>query len=186
MSSETSCWPVEPTVELRPLPWIDLELAGNNDMVMWIGLPASVATVELRQGDDVRWQRVVDGVAAFPVASHDPTDEVVAFDASGVEVLRSSWSTVTLTGSRRGRAPTAARRRRCTPGRRRSARSVRGGRPDVDATTLEGDDAGRRGRLPGVRRRRDAVVPRRRWRRAWNACLVSTDAALKAHLAERP
>jgi hypothetical protein len=185
MSGETSCWPVDAAVELAPVPWTDLELAGNNDMVVWIGLPPSVDTVELRQGDDVRWQQVADGVAAFPVEAHDPTDEVVAFDATGVEVLRASWSTVTLTGES---TRTAADGSLTAPmytwsstfGTERPTWA-----PEVDATTLEGmtqaeEDAYR---AFADETMRQCLVDE--GDAAWNACLVSTDAAVKTYLADR-
>ena len=185
MSGETGCLPVAPDIDLGPLPWVDLELAGTNDMVVWIGLPATVATVELRQGDDVRWQTVLDGVAAFPVDHHDPSDEVVAYDAAGTEVMRASWATVTLIGesTRIGPdgGPTAPMYSWSSTFGTESAAWT----PEVDATILEGmtqaEEDATRAFADGAMRQ--CLVDQ--GDAAWNACLGSTDAALKAYLAER-
>lgn len=186
MSGHTSCWPVPPTEQLEPLPWTRLELAGNNDMVMWIGLPASVDVVELRQGDDVSWQHAIDGVAAFPVATHDPSDEVVAFDAAGLEVLRAAWSTVSLLGESTTVSPDGTSTAPMYFWSSTFATEPGEFVPEVDASTMEGmtqaDEDAYRAFADGEMRSclaRDGDA-------AWNACLVSTDAAVKAYLAERP
>ena len=186
MSGETSCWPVDPSVQLDPLPWNDLELAGNNDMVAWIGLPPSVSTVELRQGDDVSWQHVVDGLAAFPVEAHDPSDEGVAFDAAGVEILRASWSTVTLTGESTRIAADGSFPQPMYTWSSTFGTEAGDFVPEVDATTLEGmtqtDEDAYRAFADATMRQ--CLVDE--GSAAWNSCLVSTEGAVKDYLAERP
>jgi hypothetical protein len=55
LSGFGACWSVPASIELDALPWTELELAGVGDSVMWIGLPAEAAIVEIRRGDDVMW-----------------------------------------------------------------------------------------------------------------------------------
>jgi hypothetical protein len=76
-----------------------IELGGNDTVVFWTGLPASVTRVEFRPAvGGTTWQTPVDGIAAFPVASHWPDDTLIGFDATGNEVQRISWSAAKLTG----------------------------------------------------------------------------------------
>jgi hypothetical protein len=90
------------------------------------------------RGDDVLWQYVVDGVAAFPLSDRRPTDEYVALDASGQEVLRTTWSTVSLQGegtpvTQEGRQPGVIQTWSST-----FVTAQPDYIPDVDATVLEG------------------------------------------------
>lgn len=180
-----ACWPVPASTPVDAMPWTDLELAGVGDSVMWIGLPETVAVVEIRQGDDVIWQNVVDGVAAFPLAERLPTDEYVALDDAGNEVIRTTWSTVALVSEGNRALPDGT-----ITGMIQTWSSTMGTAqsdfvPDVDATVLEGmtqaDEEAYRAFADGEMRSclaRDGDA-------AWNACLVSTDAAVKAYLADR-
>ena len=76
------------------------ELGGNDTVVFWAGLPASVVRVEFHPvAGGISWQTPVSGVAAFPVASHSPDDSLFAYDAVGNEVQRISWSAAKVIGS---------------------------------------------------------------------------------------
>jgi hypothetical protein len=76
------------------------ELGGNNTVVYWTGLPTFVSRVEFQPAVGTSlWQTPVGGVAAFPVTSHAADDTLVAFDATGDEVQRISWSAARQTGS---------------------------------------------------------------------------------------
>ncbi len=186
MSGETSCWPVESSVELDPLPWTRPELAGNNDMVIWIGLPTSVVRAELRQGGNVLWQQVVDGVAAFPVDHHDPTDEVVGFDASGLELLRTTWSTVSLVGESTTVSADGSTTEPMYTWSSTFATERGDFEPEVDISTMEGmtqaDEEAYRAFADAAMRQ--CLVDQ--GAAAWNGCLVSTEAAVKGYLADRP
>ena len=60
------------------------ELGGNDTLVFWAGLPAPVARVEFRSAaGGITWQTPVNGVAAFPVASHSLDDTLIGYDAAG-------------------------------------------------------------------------------------------------------
>jgi len=150
------------------------------------GLSPSVATVELRQGADVSWQHVVDGVAAFPVQAHEPSDEVVAFDAAGVEVLRASWSTVTLTGESTTVAADGSSTQPMYTWSSTFGTEAGELVPEVDATTLEGmtqaDEDAYRAFADATMRQ--CLVDE--GSATWNTCLVSTDAAVEAYLSDRP
>ncbi len=181
-----ACWPVPASTAAGAMPWTDLELAGVGDSVMWIGLPDTVAVVEVRQGDDVIWQDVVDGVAAFPLAERRPTDEYVALDDAGREVMRTTWSMVSLLGEGNRALPDGSitdliQTWSSTMGTAQSAFV-----PDVDATVLEGmtqaDEEAYRAFADAEMRSCLAAGGDS----AWNACLVSTDAAVKAYFAQRP
>ena len=186
LSGFSACWTAPPSVDLDPLPWTELELAGVGDSVMWIGLPADVATVEIRRGDDVWWQHVIEGVVAFPLADRLPTDEYVALDASDQEVLRTTWSTVSLQGEG---TPAAQDGRQSGVVQTWSSTFVTARPdyvPDVDSTVLEGmtqtDEEAYMAFADAEMRSCLAAGGDS----AWNACLVSTDAAVKAYFAERP
>jgi hypothetical protein len=76
------------------------ELGGNDTVVFWTGLPASVARVEFHPADGgTTWQTPLAGIAAFPVASHSPDDTLIGYNAAGNEIQRISWSAAKLNGS---------------------------------------------------------------------------------------
>jgi hypothetical protein len=76
------------------------ELGGNDTVVFWTGLPASVARVEFHPADGgTTWQTPIAGIAAFPVASHSPNDTLIGYNAAGTEIQRISWSAAKLSGS---------------------------------------------------------------------------------------
>jgi hypothetical protein len=76
------------------------ELGGNDTVVFWTGLPASVTRVEFHPADGgSTWQTPIAGIAAFPVASHSPDDTLIGYNAAGSEIRRISWSAAKLSGS---------------------------------------------------------------------------------------
>jgi hypothetical protein len=76
------------------------ELGGNDTVVFWTGLPASVARVEFHPADGgSTWQTPIAGIAAFPVASHSPDDTLIGYNAADNEIQRISWSAAKLSGS---------------------------------------------------------------------------------------
>ncbi len=75
-------------------------LGGNDTVVFWMGLSASVARVEFHPADGgTTWQTPIAGIAAFPVASHSPDDTLIGYNAAGSEIQRISWSAAKLSGS---------------------------------------------------------------------------------------
>jgi hypothetical protein len=68
------------------------DLGGTSTLVYWAHLPAAATRVEYRSDGRVRWQRPVRGVAAFTASAPSPNDTFVAYDGSGRELDRVSWS----------------------------------------------------------------------------------------------
>jgi hypothetical protein len=76
------------------------EFGGNDTVVFWTGLPASVSRVEFHPAyGGTTWQTPIAGIAAFPVASHSPDDTLIGYNAAGNEIQRISWSAAKLSGS---------------------------------------------------------------------------------------
>ncbi len=151
------------------------ELGGNDTVVFWAGLPASVARVELHPAAGATtWQTPVDGIAAFPVASHSPNDTLIGYDAAGNEVQRISWSAAKLMGSTfTSGEPVRSDYSSITP------EPVV---PDVDWAMLAGltqlqEDAYRAFGNDTMRACLAAQGDA-----AWTACIESTDSAVKQYL----
>ena len=152
------------------------ELGGNDTVVFWTGLPASVARVEFHPATGATtWQTPVAGIAAFPVASHAPDDTLIGYDAAGHEVQRISWSAAKLIGtSSTGGDPAVSSDY--------SSVSEPSAVPDVDVTMLAGltqlqEDAYR---AYGNDTMRSCLAAQ--GDSAWTACIQSTDAAVKQYL----
>lgn len=180
-----ACWSVPASTTVDAMPWMDLELAGVGDSVMWIGLPDTVAVVEIRRGDDVFWQDVVDGVAAFPLAERRPTDEYIALDEAGREVMRTTWSTVSLVSEGNRALPDGTVTGLIQTWSSTFATAQPTFVPDVDATVLEGMTQADEEAYMAFADAEMRSCLASGGDSAWNACLVSTDAAVKAYLAER-
>ena len=152
------------------------ELGGNDTVVFWAGLPASVARVELHPAAGATtWQTPVNGIAAFPVASHSPNDTLIGYDAAGNEVQRISWSAAKLIGSTftSGEPEVRSDYSSITP-----EPAV----PDVDWAMLAGltqlqEDAYR---AFGNDTMRSCLAAQ--GDSAWTACIESTDSAVKQYL----
>ncbi len=152
------------------------ELGGNDTVVFWAGLPASVARVEFHPAaGGISWQTPVSGIAAFPVASHSPDDTLIGYDSSGNEVQRISWSAAKVIGSSTtGGDPTV----------RSDYSSVTepSAVPDVDVAMLAGltqlqeDEY----RAFGNDTMRSCLAAQ--GDAAWTACIESTDSAVKQYL----
>lgn len=152
------------------------ELGGNDTVVFWTGLPASVARVEFQPAAGATtWQTPLDGVAAFPVASHAPDDTLIAYDAAGNEVQRISWSAAKVIGSS------------TTGGESKvsydySSITEPSAVPEVDMAMLAGltqfqeDEY----RAFGNDTMRSCLAAK--GDSAWTACIESTDAAVKQYL----
>ena len=152
------------------------ELGGNDTLVFWAGLSASVARVEFRSATGgITWQAPVNGVAAFPVASHSPDDTLIGYDVAGNEVQRISWSAAKLIGS----TTTGGE-----PGVRSDYSSIiePSAVPDVDLAMLAGltqaqEDAYR---AFGNDTMRSCLAAQ--GNSAWTSCIESTDTAVKQYL----
>ena len=138
---------------------VEPELGGTDTVVYWTGVPADADLVEFHSIAGVLWQHPVEGIAAFPAAAHAPTDELIAYDASGVELGRVSWAGTRMTGSSEATDELG----------QVWTRTYFTSLPDpvpptVDVARVRG--AERRGGVGGVRLRphRHAVLPRRRRR----------------------
>ena len=152
------------------------ELGGNDTVVFWAGLPASVARVEFHPATGATtWQTPVDGIAAFPVTAHAPDDTLIAYDAAGNEVQRISWSAAKLIGETTTGDDPAVRSDY-------SSVMVPTAVQDVDVTMLAGltqlqEDAYR---AFGNDTMRSCLAAQ--GDSAWTACIQSTDAAVKQYL----
>lgn len=163
--------PITADLPLIPEP----ELGGDDHVVYWTGIPASAATVELHLADgQVLSQQPVEGIAAFPVASHSNDDTLIALDAAGNEVARTSWMTVRLLGSG------------TTDGGVENHNWTSLGEPDnygpVDVSKISGlsqaeEDAYRKFADTTMRSCLSANGAA-----SWTECIQSTDAAVKAYL----
>lgn len=152
------------------------ELGGNDTVVFWAGLPASIVRVEFHPAaGGISWQTPVSGIAAFPVASHSPDDALIAYDASGNVVQRISWSAAKVIGS----STTAGE---STVSYDYSSITKPPAVPDVDMAMLAGltqlqEDAYR---AFGDDTMRSCLAAQ--GDSAWTACIGSTDAAVKQYL----
>ena len=152
------------------------ELGGNDTVVFWTGLPTSVSRVEFHPAAGATtWQIPVDGIAAFPVASHARDDTLIGYDAAGNEVQRISWSAAKLIGSTSTGDDPAVKSDY-------SSVADQSAVPDVDVAMLAGltqiqeDEY----RAFGNDTMRSCLAAQ--GDSAWTACIESTDSAVKQYL----
>jgi hypothetical protein len=153
------------------------ELGGNDTVVFWAGLPASVARVEFHPAAGATtWQTPAEGIAAFPVAAHSPDDTLIGYTAAGDEVQRISWSAATQVGSTSTGDDPAVRSDYSSVTAPPSAVLDVNVAMVAGLTQLQED----RYRAFGNDTMRSCLSER--GNSAWTACIESTDSAVKQYL----